>query len=66
MGMPITVEVRDGGAEPLVERVFDWFGAVDGLFSTYKPESAISRLNHGELSREDAPELVQRVLRRLL
>jgi thiamine biosynthesis lipoprotein len=46
MGMPIVVEVRDGDA-PLDE-VFDWFRRVDDTFSTYKPDSEISRVARGE------------------
>jgi thiamine biosynthesis lipoprotein len=45
-GMPIVVEVRDGDA-PLDE-VFDWFRRVDDTFSTYKPDSEISRVARGE------------------
>ena len=45
MGMPIVVEVRDGDA-PLDE-VFDWFRRVDDTFSTYKPDSEISRVARG-------------------
>jgi FAD:protein FMN transferase len=65
MGMPVTVELVAEGAhaEALVEMVFDWFTKVDRLFSTYKPESPVSRISRGELSAADAPELVQRVLR---
>jgi thiamine biosynthesis lipoprotein len=54
MGMPIVVDVRDehvpAGA---VEQVFDWFRWVDAVFSTYKPDSQISRLNRGELTYAD-------------
>ena len=46
MGMPIVVEVRAGGA-PL-DDVFDWFRWVDDTFSTYKPNSEISRVARGE------------------
>lgn len=54
MGMPITVEVRDGGAaQQHLEAVFAYFAAVDEAFSPYKETSEISRLNRGELA-EDA------------
>jgi thiamine biosynthesis lipoprotein len=58
MGMPVTVDVRDGG----VGGVFDWFRWVDAKFSTYKPTSEISRLKRGEL--RDAHPLVREVLAR--
>jgi thiamine biosynthesis lipoprotein len=46
MGMPIVVEVRDGDAP--FDEVFDWFRWVDETFSTYKPDSEISRVARGE------------------
>jgi thiamine biosynthesis lipoprotein len=45
MGMPIVVEVRSGDAP--FEEVFAWFRRVDDTFSTYKPESEISRVARG-------------------
>jgi FAD:protein FMN transferase len=61
MGMPITVEVRDG---EVPEAIFDWFRWVDETFSTYKPESEISRIVRGELAPGDAHPEVQQVLAR--
>lgn len=61
MGMPIVVEVR-GGDVP--EDVFDWFRWVDETFSTYKPDSEVSRLARGELAVEEAHPDVQAVLAR--
>lgn len=51
MGMPVTIEIV-GADAPVIERVFDYFAAVDVRFSTYKPESEISRINRGELPRD--------------
>jgi FAD:protein FMN transferase len=64
MGMPIVVDVRDvdDGAE--LEPLFDWFRLVDCTFSTYRPDSAISRLNRGELALADLPDDVREVLQR--
>ena len=51
MGMPIVVDVRDDDAgDELLDQVFDWFREVDAVFSTYKDDSEISRLNRGELA----------------
>jgi FAD:protein FMN transferase len=65
MGMPIIVDVRDDDvtAEDL-DAVFDWFTWVDRTFSTYKPESEISRLNRAALALEDANPAVGWVLDR--
>jgi thiamine biosynthesis lipoprotein len=46
MGMPIVVEIRDGDAP--FDEVFAWFRRVDETFSTYKPDSEISRVARGE------------------
>jgi thiamine biosynthesis lipoprotein len=59
MGMPIVVEVR-AAAAPL-DVVFDWFRWVDATFSTYRPESEISRVGRGE---EPASPEVRYVLAR--
>lgn len=48
MGMPVTVEIVGGDAGAL-ETVFDYFKVVDERFSTYKPESEISKINRNEL-----------------
>ncbi len=50
MGMPVIIEVCDPGVGPeAVERAIDWLHRVDAMFSTYRRDSEISRLNHGEL-----------------
>ena len=65
MGMPITVDVRDGDLDPSVfELVFDWFRHVDEVFSTYKPDSDISRMNRGEITGAQASQDVAIVLDR--
>src|SRR5262249_26857835 len=64
MGMPIVVDVRDACGEDLLDELFDWFGEVDERFSTYKPDSEISRLNRGELHIRDSHPDVRWVLAR--
>lgn len=55
MGMPITVEVVDPWVRAdALEAVFDYFQYVDEKFSTYKPDSEITRINQGRLSLESA------------
>ena len=61
MGMPIVVEAR--GCD-VPDAVFGWFRRVDATFSTYKEESAISRLRRGELALGEADADVRDVLRR--
>ncbi len=65
MGMPVTIDVCDPHARTqTIDRAFEWLGLVDQMFSTYKPDSEISRLNRGELTLADADPAVRSVLRR--
>lgn len=55
MGMPITIEVVGAQeSDPIAERLFSYFQDVDATFSTYKPESEISRINQGALDIAEA------------
>src|SRR6476469_1937085 len=64
MGMPIELDLRDDGID--VEPAFAWLEHVDATFSTYKPDSEISRLDRGELRLQDCSPEVDEVLTRCL
>lgn len=65
MGMPIAIDARDGSEDPTsLEPIFDWFGQVDQLFSTYKFDSEISRLNAGRIQEPELNPYVVEVLAR--
>jgi FAD:protein FMN transferase len=65
MGMPIIVELRDALVEPvLLDDVFAWFRDVDAIFSAYREDSEISRIDRGELDPEEASPEVREVLER--
>jgi thiamine biosynthesis lipoprotein len=65
MGLPIVVDVRDDGvAGNVLDELFEWLRWVDATFSTFKDDSQISRINRGELRREDAHPHVRQVLQR--
>ena len=65
MGMPIVVDVRDdGAADETLDELFAWLRWVDETFSTFEDDSEISRINRGELGRDDAHPLVRQVLER--
>jgi FAD:protein FMN transferase len=65
MGMPIVLDVHDEDVEEsALERAFDWLRRVDATFSTYRPDSEISRLNRGELELERCSRAVRSVLGR--
>src|SRR6266404_3248400 len=63
MGLPVVVDVRDDcEAGPALDELFDWLRWVDATFSTFKEDSEISRINRGELRREDAHAQVRQIL----
>lgn len=65
MGLPIVVDVRDDGpAGAALDDLFAWLRWVDETFSTFKDDSEISRINRGELRRDEARPLVRQVLER--
>jgi FAD:protein FMN transferase len=64
MGMPIVLDERDELDDATIEAVWDELRRADALFSTYKDDSEISRLNRGELALADAHPDVREVLAR--
>jgi thiamine biosynthesis lipoprotein len=66
MGMPVSIHLR-GSAGPTardaaVDAVYAELREVDRLFSTYVPDSEISRLGRGEVTVDDCDPLVSEVL----
>ena len=65
MGTPVVVEIRDDGVpDSAADEVFDWLRWVDAVFSTYRADSEISRIDRGELAVEDACAEVREILER--
>jgi len=65
MGMPVVIDLAGPGADELaVDHALAWLHRVDEVFSTYRPDSQISRLNRGELALADADADVREVLER--
>ncbi len=63
MGMPITVDVRSADADDaLLDAIFADLRMVDAVFSPFRAESAVSRINAGTLAPADAGPLVAEVL----
>ena len=71
MGTAIVIDVRAAqdpapafGAEvhAAVEAAFEHFRAVDARFSTYKPDSEVSRLNRGDLGENNISAQLREVL----
>ncbi|MGQ0842994.1 MAG: FAD:protein FMN transferase [Sporichthyaceae bacterium] len=66
MGMPVSVLARgrgaaSGAASEVVAAVFAELRAVDAMFSTYRPDSAVSLLNAGRLQLADCADDVRTV-----
>jgi FAD:protein FMN transferase len=66
MGMAVSIDLRDPTPDErgAVRAVVRWLHSVDATFSTYRPDSPISRMARGELTFADAPPLVRYVLSR--
>jgi FAD:protein FMN transferase len=63
MGMPVTIDVRDPGVPPAaLAEAFADLRRVDEVFSTYRADSEVRRLDRGELRPEDASPEVRQVL----
>jgi thiamine biosynthesis lipoprotein len=68
MGMAVSIDVRtpipSAHLGDVLAPVLRWLHEVDATFSTYKPDSAISRIDRGALSIAEAPQVVRDVLDR--
>ncbi|WP_377274442.1 FAD:protein FMN transferase [Peterkaempfera sp. SMS 1(5)a] len=74
MGTVFSFDIRDAdaGADPgrraaieaALRDAVDWLHRVDAVFSTYRPDSQISRLDRGELTAEECDPEVAEVLER--
>ena len=67
MGMPISLAIRgrhaaDQAGHAAWTAVLDQLREVDRVFSTYRPDSAVSRLGRGEIAVTDCPPEVAEVL----
>ncbi len=61
MGMPVTVEVvgEKSGTSEAINKVFDYFKYVDENFSPFKETSELSRINRGEIKRDEWSDEMQ-------
>ncbi len=66
MGMPISLAVRGETAAPVIDQAWAEVVAelreVDRVFSTYRDDSVISRLDRGEIAMADCPPEVAEVM----
>ncbi|HEX5631410.1 MAG TPA: FAD:protein FMN transferase [Acidimicrobiia bacterium] len=64
MGTVFRIEVPDGTPDSVIGAAFAWWTHVEETFSTFIPESDISRIGRGELADADASREVRHVLAR--
>ncbi|QKW24490.1 FAD:protein FMN transferase [Kitasatospora sp. NA04385] len=66
MGTVFSFTVRDPGPEtgPAIRRIVARLHRIDAVFSTYRPQSEVSRLERGELALAEADPEVRLVLER--
>jgi thiamine biosynthesis lipoprotein len=63
MGTVFTIDIRDVGHwQPAIEVAIAWLHHIDAVFSTYRPDSDISRIRTGRLKVADADPEVLHVL----
>ena len=58
----VSLHLVGGGAERARDAVVDWLHEVDGLLSTFRPETPLARWRRGELALDDCPAAVCEVL----
>jgi FAD:protein FMN transferase len=66
MGLPVSIHLRgprlaDRDTEAAVAQAYAGLRAADALFSTWRPDSQVSRLRRGEIGLADCDPLVQEV-----
>lgn len=65
MGTVFSLDIREPGCDPAaVDNAIAWLHRVDDTFSTYKPDSPISRLARGEIDLAGCPAEVDQILTR--
>ncbi len=62
MGMAVSIDVRDDVPSEAIDEVVAWLHHVDDTFSTYRPDSPISRLGTGQATRAEMSAEVVEVL----
>jgi len=62
MGMPVTIVIEDiHGTSNDIEDIFAYFKSIDDRFSTYRHNSEISKINRGELAKEQYSEQMKEI-----
>lgn len=63
MGMPITIDIVDCDKVEVFDAAFERLRGIDGRFSTYKPESEVSRFGNGKIAEADLSDELKAVIK---
>ena len=65
MGMPTTIELIDDFAtKENLEKAFEYFNYVDNIFSPFKEDSEVSKINRGELKEENYSNEIKEIFQK--
>jgi thiamine biosynthesis lipoprotein len=62
MGMPISIDIPKATGARVFDKAFERLKEIDSRFSTYKPDSEVSRLQRGELAEQAVSQELDQVL----
>jgi thiamine biosynthesis lipoprotein len=62
MGMPISIDIPDCKDEAVFDAAFGRLSRIDDRFSTYKPESEVSRFAAGKIAEADLSDELKEVI----
>lgn len=63
MGMPITIDIPGAANDKVFDKVFKRLEQIDKRFSTYKPDSEVSKFARGELTEADLSDKLKEVIK---
>src|SRR6266404_4169702 len=62
MGMPISIDIPGYDGSAVFDEVFERLRAIDARFSTYKPDSEVSRYAKGEIAEKNLSDELKEVI----
>src|SRR6266404_6277865 len=63
MGMPISIDIPGYDGSAVFDEVFERLRAIDARFSTYKPDSEVSRYAKGEIAEKNLSDELKKLLK---
>lgn len=63
MGLPISIDIRDCQDDAPFKAAFERLRQIDERFSTYKPDSEVSKYSRGEIQEKDLSEELKKVIK---